>query len=113
MEVIRMKIKQRSVGLCILLSFVTCGLYGLYWMCCLHKDVSKLAKKPSSAGKMMLLTLVTFGIYMFYWMYKQGKTIDQIRQVNGSQAIVYLLLSLFGLSLIALAIMQSDVNQLA
>lgn len=24
-------IKQRNIGICILLSIVTCGIYGLYW----------------------------------------------------------------------------------
>ena len=103
--------KQRSVALCVVLTIVTCGLYGLYWMYCLHQDVCTLSETKSSAGMAIVLMLLTCGIYMFFWMYQQGKIIEQRR--HGSQAIVYLILSIFGLSLVSLAIMQSDVNQLA
>lgn len=106
-----MNIRQRNVALCIVLTIVTCGLYSLYWMYCLHQDVSTLSNTQTSAGKAILLMLLTCGIYMFFWMYQQGKLIEQKR--HGSQAVVYLILSIFGLSLVSLAIMQSDVNQLA
>lgn len=36
-------IQQRNIALCIVLSIVTCGLYGLYWYVCLTNDTSYFA----------------------------------------------------------------------
>ena len=35
-------IKQRNIGICILLSIVTCGIYGLYWFVVLTDDICPL-----------------------------------------------------------------------
>ena len=29
--------QNRSVAMCIVLSLVTCGIYALYWMYCIHQ----------------------------------------------------------------------------
>lgn len=34
-------IKQRNIGICILLSIVTCGIYGLYWFVVLTDDINQ------------------------------------------------------------------------
>ena len=34
-----MQIPRRNIALCIVLSIVTCGIYGLYWLLCLAEDV--------------------------------------------------------------------------
>lgn len=54
-----MSVKQRSVALCVVLTIVTCGLYGLYWMYCLHQDVCTLSETKSSAGMAIVLMLLT------------------------------------------------------
>ena len=104
---------KRNVAICILLSIMTCGLYSFYWIYCLHQEVHSLDKQEhSSAGMALLLMFLTCGIYLFYWMYQQGKIIDRLKGIQSSQAMVYMVLSIFGLSLVSLAIMQADVNQL-
>lgn len=35
-------IQPRSVPLCIVLSIITCGLYGLYWFVCLTNEVNEV-----------------------------------------------------------------------
>ena len=69
-------VKQRSVGLCIVLSVITCGIYGLYWL---------------------------------------GEKLDQARAEHGaptgSLAILYLVLNLFGLSIVTWALIQSEINK--
>ena len=57
-------VKQRSVGLCIVLSVITCGIYGLYWLVCLNNDANTVTGKPGTDGGMvLLLTIVTCGLY--------------------------------------------------
>ena len=106
-------VTPRSIPIAIILSFVTCGIYLIFWICTLNNDINELAQDSSapSGGMVILLSLVTCGIYGFIWYYKMGEKCDYISQRNGSSNIVYLLLGLFGLGLIALALMQDTVNK--
>ena len=66
--------KQRSVGIAILLSIITCGIYGIYWLIMLNDEtnyVSGHQQDGTSGGVVFLLTLVTCGIYGIYWCYKK------------------------------------------
>lgn len=59
-------IEQRNIALCIILSIVTCGIYGLYWIYKLTEDVNKLTGDPNatSGGMVILLGIITCNIYM-------------------------------------------------
>ena len=106
--------QNRSVAMCIVLTLVTCGIYGFYWMYCIHRDVQEVCSYPmqTEGGMVIVFTLLTCGIYGVYWCYKMGQFLHEARGTpGGSQAIAYLLLSLFGLDIIALALMQSELNR--
>ena len=112
-------IQQRNIAVCIILSIVTCGIYGLYWLVCLTNDTNTAAGTTdgTSGGMVLLLTIVTCHIYMLYWGYKQGEKIDQVKSQrgfpSGSNGIAYLLLCLFGFSIVAYALMQDELNKIA
>ncbi len=102
--------KKRSIGLAILFSIITCGLYTLYWFVCLTNDSNKLSKiRTASGGKALLFSLITFGIYPFYWFYMMGKKIEAYD--NSSTGLVHLLLGFFGLGIISYAMAQSTINR--
>ena len=105
------EIKKRNVAVAILLSIVTCGIYAIYWQVCLVNDVN-----TKSGIVVFLLSLVTCTIYWLYWVFKTGECIDSAKTANGtptsSRGLVYLLLSIFGLGIVAMAILQSDLNSL-
>lgn len=106
--------QNRSVGMCIVLSIITCGIYAFYWVYCIHNDVQEVAGHPMGVdgGMVILLTIVTCGIYGIYWCYKMGQALDSARGTpSGSQGLVYLVLSIFGLGIIAYALMQSELNK--
>lgn len=51
--------KQRSVGIAILLSIITCGIYGIYWLIMLNDEtnyVSGHQQDGTSGGVVFLLT---------------------------------------------------------
>lgn len=112
-----MMIEKRSIPLCIVLSIVTCGIYAIYWFVKLTDDTNQITNDPNatSGGIAFLLTLVTCGIYGIYWAYKQGEKLDNLKAQRGlptsSQAILYLILELFGLGIIAYALMQDEINK--
>lgn len=110
--------QKRSIPVSIILSIITCGIYGIYWFVCLTNEVNTLSNREgdTSGGVAFLLTLITCGIYGIYWAYKMGEKLEQARTNRGMQpgnsSIVYLLLQLFGLGIIGYALMQSEINTL-
>ena len=107
--------RPRSVALCIVLSIVTCGIYGLYWIACLNDDINEVTANSGTSGLMVVLfSFITCGIYFIYWGYKMGDILDrnriQYKVPTGSLPIVFLLLNLFGLGIVSLALMQNEVN---
>lgn len=113
-----MAIQPRNVAVCIILSIVTCGIYALYWLIKLNDEANALAEvqAPTSGGLVIVLTIVTCGIYGLYWNYKQGERIDVAKTARGipssNSGILYLILSVVGLSIISYALMQNEINQL-
>ena len=113
-----MGIPERNIVTCILLTIVTCGIYGIYWMYCLTEDTNKISTdpNPASGGMAILLSIVTCGIYTYYWMYKRGDYIDKYNAMRGRQSsngILYLVLTFFGLGIVSYCMMQNELNQMA
>ena len=108
-----------TIGIYILLSIVTCGIYAIYWFICLTNDTNTVSGdvNGTSGGVAFLLTLVTCGIYGLYWAYKQGDKIDFAKRQRGvpstNTGLLYLVLSVFGLGIVAYALMQDELNKLA
>lgn len=106
--------QPRSVGLCIVLSIVTCGIYGIYWFYHVHEDVQTVCGRPMSVsgGMVILLTIITCNIYGIYWSYKMGQFLDAAKgNPNGNSGVLYLVLSIFGFNIVAWALMQSELNR--
>ena len=107
---------ERNIAVAIILSIVTCGIYGLYWFVVISDDVKDYSndQEMMSGGVALLLTIFTCGIFGIYWAYKLGKNMFTAQQMNNLPAtdnsVVYLLLELFGLGIVAWAIIQSDLN---
>ena len=112
-------VKERDIALCIVFDIFSCGLYGIYWFICLTDETNNASNSTGTTGGMaFLLSLVTCGIYTFYWMYKQGEKLDSAKaarglESSGNSSVIYLILSLFGLGIVAYALMQNDLNKLA
>ena len=110
-------IKERSIVLYIILSIITCGIFGLYWFVCITEDTNAAADVAGTSGGLALLfTIITCGIYGFYWAYKCGEKLDIAKEKRGMPAghggILYLLLFIFG-GIIAYALIQSELNKFA
>ena len=112
-------IEKRSLPLCIVLTIVTCGIYGLIWFVWLNDDTNEVSneQQPTSGGIALLLDIVTCGIYGIYWSYKQGEKLDNANMMRGlpksDRSILYLILSIVGLSIVSWALMQDELNTIA
>lgn len=110
-------VREKNIVLCIILSLVTCGIYGIYWFVTLTDDTNTISGEPGTSGIMaFVLTIVTFGIYGLYWAFKCGEKIDKAHQNRGEAAsnggILYLILFIFG-GIIAYALIQNEINKFA
>lgn len=102
---------NKNIVVCILLSIVTCGIYGVYWFWCINETARTVnpAEWQTTGGMAVLFTIITCGIYSIYWNYKMGRAFAAI---NGGtdNSVLYLVLSLFGLSIVNYCLMQNDIN---
>ncbi len=114
-----MGIPNRSIGLAILFSFITCGIYAIYWFVVMTDEVNKANQDPNatSGGLSFLFSLLTCGIYTLYWYYKMGHSLYEAGQKSGKQisdnSVLYLILGFIGLGIISYAMIQSDLNKFA
>lgn len=110
---------QRNIGLCILFTIITCGIYGLYWFYVLVTDCNNASndQRAMSGGVSLLLNIVTCGIYGWYWCYKAGEQINSAKAARGivvdsNSGVLYLILAILGLQIISWALIQNELNNL-
>ena len=108
-------IYRKNIAVCIILSVVTFGIYGIYWDYLLVKNVRAVKGDESRClGEMLCLELIPF--YPIYWWFTRGKFIRAAFTENGfpvkGHETAYLLLSIFGLEIVCRALMQNDFNAL-
>ncbi len=110
-------VQNRNVGLAILLSLLTCGIYGIYWFVVLTDDINRAAGTPEDTSGIMafLFTLLTCGIYGYYWYYKMAKKLYTAGQNYGKgisdNSVLYIVLGIFGLGIVNYCLLQSDLNK--
>lgn len=108
--------EKRNIAVCIILSIVTCGIYGIYWFVKLTDELKTLSndEKSMGGGVSFLVTLITCGIYGWYWAYVRGQNVDDAKSSRGltssNSGILYIVLQAVGLGIIAYALMQDAIN---
>ncbi len=111
-------IEERNIAMVIILSLITCGIYGIYWFVKMTDEAKQLSSSDNAGGGLAFVyTLITCGIYMIYWNYKMGKNMYEAGQKYGinieDNSVIYLVLSLFGLGIVSECLMQNDLNKFA
>ncbi len=108
-----MQIKNRSIPMCVILSIITFGIYGIYWFIVMTNESNSLAPNnaTTSGGKAFLLSIITLGIYSIYWNYKLGAKVDEMKGTDSNSAVLYLIIGLVGFSIINYCLAQSEINK--
>ncbi|MCP3914141.1 MAG: DUF4234 domain-containing protein [bacterium] len=105
-----------SIGVGIILTVITCGIYGLFWN---YKQMEVLnawlGRREYDFVTWLVLSIITCGIFAVYYEYKMAKGINEVQEKNGFHvnndlALICLLLSVFGLGIVSIAIQQADIN---
>lgn len=109
--------RKREIVVYVILSILTCGLFSLYWLVTITDDTAELSgNNEMSGGLALLFSLITCGIYGIYWSYKIGKELEEAGKKHGKNisdnSVVYLILDIFGLSIVNFCLMQNDINSM-
>jgi len=109
--------EKREIWFVIILSIFTFGIYYFYWIYIFSEDIQNLYEKNDITPVIeVILCFVTFGIYSIYWVYKYGKLVVKCQEKYNmpieDNSILYLILSIFDLSIINIGLMQSQLNNI-
>ena len=111
-------LKERSVVGVIILTIVTCGIYGIYWTYDSISSMEQVSGHESSIGAVVILLLVLlFGPvgYLLFGM-AADEQLNYIKTMRGGQAVdnkvMYMLLGFF-IPIVLIPIVQDEVNRLA
>lgn len=106
---------KRSVGTVILLTIVTCGIYGLYWA---YKTIFELhaAGEKSNLEPMIQFILMFFYVGFIIFALNADANLNAIREKKGlstkDNKILYLLLGIF-VPIVLVALVQQEMNALS
>jgi hypothetical protein len=108
--------ETKNIGVCILLSFVTFGIYAFYWLYTFCKKIRLLnGEYPGAGGEIAMMIFVPF--YSIYWIHTRSKKLYiSARRLGipiGDNSTANLLLTIFGLGMVAYALIQNDLNTVA
>jgi len=112
-------ITERNIALYVILSIVTCGIWGLVWFFQIGGDIGRLRGdgKPSALID-LVLAIVTCGIWGIILGYTWGDKLNEGLRNAGQPAnenlpILTLVLGIFGLQLISFVLWQVELNKAA
>ena len=103
--------KNRNIALSIIFSLISCGIYAIYWSYRLVVESDELTGNQGGMSPIVVVILgwLTGGIYWWIWLFQCGKRLDE---KNGtSNAVIYLLLAIFGLAIVDFAMIQNEINK--
>ena len=105
--------QKKDIVICVILTVITCGIYGLFWMASVNDEINTLAddRNSPSGGFVVAITLLTCGIYGFYWAYQMAKKCDRIMMDTSSErTILFLVFYFLALNVVNLCFMQDIIN---
>ncbi len=109
---------ERSPGLVVLLSILTCGIYLIYWYVQTLSELNGTGHSPTGNSPLMdfLITLVTCGVYRIYVDYRMSKSILELQRERAvppnDTATLVVLLDIFLLGFVAPGVLQSELNKI-
>ncbi len=108
-----MTIKNRNIVTAIILTVVTCGIYGIYWAVCLAREAVSV-KDPADNALLeivLMLFLPFLGFFLAEKKFAEGCQAQGIAHTDNS--ILYLILGLVGLGIVNYCMMQNELNKIA
>lgn len=101
----------------VIFSFLTCGIYLIWWWYTIITEIKNaLNRQDINPGMELVLSIVTCGIYGIYLYYKYPQLMLEMQDKAGRPrndiSMTSLLLAIFGLGIVSIAIIQSELNNI-
>ena len=113
----RAQIEERNIVVYLLLTLVTCGIFGIYWLIVILKDIATTSGEDINPWMVILLTIITCGIYGIYYSYMMGKYMVKAGENYNvkieDNSILYLILTIFVFVIVTYCLVQNDLNTIA
>lgn len=108
-----MTIKNRNIVTAIILTIVTCGIYGIYWGVMLAREAVSVKDPADSAilEIVLVLFLPFIGFFLLEKKFAEGCAAKGISHSDNS--VLYLILGLLGLGIVSYCMVQNDLNKLS
>lgn len=107
--------QQRSVATVVIFSIITCGIYLFYWYYVTMRDLNAYLDVSDMDSGIELILVIFVPFYAIYWLYKYAKRASDAHAKAGlsikDDSVIILLLSIFGLGVVSVAILQSTINE--
>lgn len=108
-----MAIKERNIVVCVLLTLVTCGIYGIYWVIMMTREAISVKDPADSAVLEIVLMLFLPFLGFFLTEKKFAEGCAEKGLPHSDNSILYLILGLVGLGIVDFCMLQNDLNKLA
>lgn len=108
----------KSVPMLVILSFVTCGIYYLYWLYKTTELIKNFMDNSEINPTLELILCLFIPFYQLYWFYRYSKIIykDMTSKVSMDNtedtSVLLLILSFLGLGIVSAAIIQDKLNSI-
>ncbi|MBQ8768480.1 MAG: DUF4234 domain-containing protein [Oscillospiraceae bacterium] len=108
-----MNIKPRNIAVAIILTIITCGIYGIYWTVVMTREA--VSVKDETDNALLEIILMLFLPFVGYMMVEKkfSEGLNAKGVFHQDNAILYLILSLVGLGIIPMCMIQNDLNKYA
>ena len=97
-------VKKRNIFLVYLFTFITFGIYGIYWFVSTKKEMNSLGADIPTAW------LLIVPIANIYWLYKYSEAFSKVVKKDNNVALWFILFLL--VSIITPGVVQSELNKL-
>ncbi len=108
----------RNPVMVLVLSVVTCGIYGLWWWYTILTELRNFTQDEDINPTINLVLLLLLGcIWQFVLPFKMGKWILKARQIAGlpeeeDKSTTWLILSLLCLGIVVVYLIQTELNRI-
>lgn len=109
---------QKSVAMVVILTIVTCGIYGLIWYWGAIKELYAAGGKSiGNLDATIQFILLFFYVGEIFFAINAADNLNEVRAQRGlppqDNKVLYLILNLLGFAIITNALVQNEMNQLA
>jgi hypothetical protein len=99
------KLEERDVALYIILTIITFGLFGIYWLVVTKRDIKS---RGGDVPTCWLLIIPIANIYLFY---KYSRAAEKVLKKDGDWIVYFIFCFIFN-SVITLALVQDGLNHI-